>query len=240
MTTAGFCDAPPFPGFDPGVFQISGAVGVAASACANINFTIATVDAASGELSFTPATPYLLGSADGQNGPLECAITFSVKVLKVPTVNADDVPGKTLGTALATFQPTGSELTQDAAGSTSALVTGPNLSITKTANPKTINAGQTAQFTIVVDNTTGTGDATNVVLRDTLTNFGKTWTLNPAVPGCSLSTGNPQVLSCDTLTVPKASSVSLVLQAPTDNAACPGNLTNQVSLTAPMVSPSAR
>src|SRR5439155_1574865 len=71
----------------------------------------------------------------------------------------------------------------------------PNLSIVKTPDGQTINAGDTATFTIVVSNT-GTGTAKSVTLTDSLpAGGGVNWTTASA--GCSVS-GAPgaQTLSC--------------------------------------------
>ena len=68
----------------------------------------------------------------------------------------------------------------------------PNLTISKTPNNETINAGEDAEFTIVVANT-GTGTARDVVLTDTLPAQG-TWTISEDPGGCSIAAG---VLTCD-------------------------------------------
>src|SRR5437870_10055472 len=54
----------------------------------------------------------------------------------------------------------------------------PNISVTKTADQGTINAGDTAAFTIVVTNN-GPGTANNVTLNDPLP-AGVAWSISPA------------------------------------------------------------
>src|SRR5439155_25285034 len=67
----------------------------------------------------------------------------------------------------------------------------PNISVTKTADQGTINAGDTAAFTIVVTNN-GPGTADNVTVNDPLPP-GVAWSIDPAVTGCSILSGS---LSC--------------------------------------------
>jgi uncharacterized repeat protein (TIGR01451 family) len=72
----------------------------------------------------------------------------------------------------------------------------PGLHITKTADAPTVNAGDPIGFMITVFNT-GAGTATNVTINDTLpSGSGVSWSISPAVPGCSIAPGSPQVLSC--------------------------------------------
>src|SRR5437763_44517 len=60
----------------------------------------------------------------------------------------------------------------------------PNLTVVKTPDGQTINAGDTATFTIVVTNT-GVGTANNVTITDTLpNNGGVSWAT--ATPNCSI------------------------------------------------------
>ena len=68
----------------------------------------------------------------------------------------------------------------------------PQLTLSKTPNNQTINAGEDAEFSIVVANT-GTGTARDVVLTDTLPTDG-TWTISEDPGGCSIAAG---VLTCD-------------------------------------------
>ena len=68
----------------------------------------------------------------------------------------------------------------------------PHLTISKTPTTQTINAGEDAEFSIVVTNT-GTGTARDVVLTDTLPTQGS-WTISEDPGGCSIAAG---VLTCD-------------------------------------------
>jgi hypothetical protein len=70
---------------DPGVFQLSTGTGAANSACAGVTFNVRTVNAATGEVQFTPASSWTLGPADNSGGPSTCEIDFAVQVAKAPT-----------------------------------------------------------------------------------------------------------------------------------------------------------
>jgi uncharacterized repeat protein (TIGR01451 family) len=79
----------------------------------------------------------------------------------------------------------------------------PNLSITKTADATTVNAGSPIGFTISVANSSvpGTGTANNVTLNDPLpAGSGVNWSISPAYGGpgtCSITGSAPsQVLNC--------------------------------------------
>ncbi len=229
----GVCDTVPISFADPGVFSVTNPVG--SLKCAGSAFTVANVNGVTGEFDLVAVPPVQLGSSDLLQGQIQCAITFTVTVLKIPTIDAfDPAPAgiQTLGLARGDFTDNSTDEQASGDGGTAATIVGPGLTMVKTATPPTVTAGQNAVFTITIDNTTGTGAATNVELSDTLTNFGSTWTLsmNPAVPGCSLSVANPQVLTCDTLTVPAGQVQVLTLTAPTSALACPPALVNIASL----------
>jgi uncharacterized repeat protein (TIGR01451 family) len=96
----------------------------------------------------------------------------------------------------------------------------PNISVTKTADQGTINAGDTAAFTIVVTNN-GPGTANNVTLNDPLP-AGVAWSINPAVAGCSISSGT---LSCTFATLDEGASKTIHVSGVTDAADC-GTLSN--------------
>jgi uncharacterized repeat protein (TIGR01451 family) len=71
----------------------------------------------------------------------------------------------------------------------------PSVDITKTADAGTVDVGSPVGFTITVENNGGE-TATNVVVTDSLP-AGLTWTISPAVTGCSINTApNPDVLTC--------------------------------------------
>jgi uncharacterized repeat protein (TIGR01451 family) len=102
----------------------------------------------------------------------------------------------------------------------------PNISVLKTADQGTINAGDTAAFTIVVTND-GPGAADNVTLNDPLP-AGVAWSIDPAVAGCSISSGT---LSCTFATLAEGESKTIHVSGVTDAADC-GPLTNTATVAA--------
>ena len=102
----------------------------------------------------------------------------------------------------------------------------PNISVTKTADQGTINAGDTAAFTIVVTND-GPGTANNVTLNDPLPP-GVAWSIDPAVTGCSISSGT---LSCTFATLDEAASNTIHVSGVTDAQDC-GTLSNTATVAA--------
>ena len=95
----------------------------------------------------------------------------------------------------------------------------PNLHVVKTPDNGTINAGDTATFTIVVSNT-GPGTAKAVTLDDALPGP-VTWSLAAGSP--SAGTAIPSVanaLHCDLGDMAPGASVTVVLTAPTTPATC--------------------
>ncbi len=102
----------------------------------------------------------------------------------------------------------------------------PNISVLKTADQGTINAGDTAAFTIVVTND-GPGVANNVTLNDPLP-AGVAWSIGPAVTGCSISSGT---LSCTFATLDAGAYETIHVSGATDAADC-GPLTNTATVAA--------
>ncbi|TMK36025.1 MAG: DUF11 domain-containing protein [Actinobacteria bacterium] len=102
----------------------------------------------------------------------------------------------------------------------------PNISVTKTADQGTINAGDTAAFTIVVTNN-GPGTADNVTLNDPLPP-GVAWSIDPAVTGCSISSGT---LSCTFATMDEGASKTIHVSGVTDVQDC-GTLSNTATVAA--------
>ena len=78
--------------YDPDVFSLSATgTGEASTACAGQIFTINNVDSLQDKYEFvptTPATPVVLGPANGSFNGRTCIIDFTVNVLKVPTIDA--------------------------------------------------------------------------------------------------------------------------------------------------------
>jgi uncharacterized repeat protein (TIGR01451 family) len=100
-----------------------------------------------------------------------CNIQLNLSVQKVPK---DSTPGSpnlitTFSGANAKFQGFQSGLTANASGGTVTAVSAPDLHIVKTPDAQTIQAGDTATFTVHITNTGG-GPAVNVILNDPLPN----------------------------------------------------------------------
>lgn len=106
------------------------------------------------------------------------------------------------------------------------VVANPDVHVAKTAGSGTINAGDTASFTITTSNA-GPGTATNVVTTDTLP-AGLNWTENPDNANCSIAAG---VLTCTYATLAEAASDSVTVEAVTNTQVC-GTLSNTANVTA--------
>jgi len=106
----------------------------------------------------------------------------------------------------------------------------PNISVTKVADAKTINAGDTARFTITATND-GPGVANDVSLTDTLPS-GVTWSFNQVSGGwtCGISAG---VLTCggQGFTLAEGASASVHVFGVTDAQDC-GTLSNTATVAA--------
>jgi len=101
----------------------------------------------------------------------------------------------------------------------------PSLVVTKTADATPVNAGDPVGFTITVKNN-GPGVAYNVVLTDTLpTNAGLSWSISPAVTGCSITAG---VLTCNFGDLTSGQSKSVHIVSPTTQDTC-GQILNVAS-----------
>ena len=101
-----------------------------------------------------------------------------------------------------------------------------SLSLSKTADAATVNAGGQIGYTLTVTNG-GASAATKVQLTDKLpSNAGTSWSVNPAKAGCVISSGT---LSCSfgNLAVGRSASVHIV--SPTTAATC-GTVNNSASV----------
>jgi uncharacterized repeat protein (TIGR01451 family) len=107
-----------------------------------------------------------------------------------------------------------------------------SLTVTKTADNGTVAGGQQVGYTIKVTNS-GSGDANNVTISDTLPNniSGLNWGLKTAVSGCSVSPVStatppaPQVLSCTFAKVAANTTITIDVVSATPATAC-GTLSN--------------
>lgn len=102
----------------------------------------------------------------------------------------------------------------------------PDVHVAKTAANGTINAGETASFTITTSNA-GPGTATSVVTSDTLP-AGLIWAENPDNPNCTIVSG---VLTCSYESLAQGASDSVTVQAVTNSQVC-GTLNNVANVTA--------
>ncbi|HEV8546054.1 MAG TPA: hypothetical protein VGQ64_07150 [Candidatus Limnocylindrales bacterium] len=102
---------------------------------------------------------------------------------------------------------------QDNSDSADITVNCPDVHVDKTADQGTINAGQTASYTITVTND-GAGTAYDVTLTDTLP-VGINWTDDSA--DCEIAGG---ILSCDFGDLAPGASASVTVSGPTDASDC--------------------
>jgi uncharacterized repeat protein (TIGR01451 family) len=101
-----------------------------------------------------------------------------------------------------------------------------SLQITKTADAASVSPGDPIGFTITVTNNSGKGKSV-ILVTDTLpTNGGTSWSVSPANPNCSISSG---VLRCATQL---ATSFSVHIVSPTSRSTC-GQVTNVASVSSP-------
>jgi len=107
-----------------------------------------------------------------------------------------------------------------------------DVSVEKTPDAGTANAGDTITFSITVSNESPNSDAENVTLIDTLPNSGLNWSIatQPAGDPCSIA-GTPQVLSCNFGTLPVGGSATVTISSPTDAEDC-GLKENTVTVSA--------
>ncbi|HEV2474950.1 MAG TPA: hypothetical protein VGX22_00315, partial [Candidatus Dormibacteraeota bacterium] len=109
----------------------------------------------------------------------------------------------------------------------------PNLTITKTADAISVNAGSPIGFTVTLTNA-GPGDANGVTLTDTLpSGLGVSWTIasqsGPAT--CAISGAPPaQSISCGSFTLLAGTSQIVHVTSSTSSASC-GNYNNSASFT---------
>src|SRR4029079_5533379 len=84
-------------------------------------------------------------------------------------------------------------------------------------------------YTITATNT-GDGAATSVVVSDTLQGTG--WAINPAVTGCSIAAGPPQVLTCNVSSLAAGAHITVVVQKTTAAPGDCGTINNTATVTA--------
>jgi uncharacterized repeat protein (TIGR01451 family)/fimbrial isopeptide formation D2 family protein len=108
----------------------------------------------------------------------------------------------------------------------SVVVQCPDVTVTKTADNSPILPGDTAAFTITVNNA-GPGTASNVHVEDQLPGD-IAWAISPAVAGCVI---NGSTLTCDFASLAPNSPIVIHVSGATDNGDC-GPLPNTVTVSA--------
>jgi uncharacterized repeat protein (TIGR01451 family) len=172
-----------------------------------------------------------VGSADSTKGPFVCEIDFQMTVLKKPVGDSSGDLGKQTDTLTRAGFRRANDSPVTTSGSATSTIIGPDLTISKSPVGGSITAGQNAVFTITVSNNgaNASASANSVVISDQLPNT-LSWSLTPAVTGCSID-GN-QLLTC-TLPGPIAigGSVNIVVTAATSSDSCPASILNVANIT---------
>ena len=203
----------------------------------NVGFTVTVSNTGTGDaagvvltdtLPTTPGTSWSIDAA-GTTAP-NCSITAGVLTCNIGNLAAGasvkvHLTSPTTGASCGTVDNTGkADATNDAAdpvtSKASITVNCPKIEILKTADKTPVNAGDNIGFTVVVKNS-GTGDATGVVLTDTLpTTAGTSWSIDAAgttAPNCSITAG---VLTCNIGGLAAGASVKVHLTSKTTAASC--------------------
>ena len=167
--------------------------------------------------SISPATPgcsitanvlnCTVGDLSGPNG------SFSVHVVSPTTFASCATYPNTASLTSTNAQ----NLTADA----STTVLCPNVSLTKTADADSVDAGSDIGFTVTAHNA-GPGTATGVTINDPLpSGTGISWSVSPATPGCSITGAvGAQVLACGPTTLASGADLSVHVTSATTSASC--------------------
>ena len=162
------------------------------------------------------------------NGILSCSFgdlaPLATATVRVSGTTSAAVCGSVPNTATVVASNEPQAKTTNNSSTDSVVVNCPDLKVTKDADNSPISAGDTASFTIKVENI-GTGAAKNVTLTDTLPG-GITWSENS--DACSIANG---VLTCDFGTILPDASRTVVVSGETTAASC-GTLPNTASASA--------
>jgi uncharacterized repeat protein (TIGR01451 family) len=176
-------------------------------------------------LSWTLSSPVTGCAID--NGTLNCAfgdLPFgATRTITVSAVTASASCGSLAN--VVTVSATNEVITTNNSATATIAVGCPDVTVTKSADVGAISAGDPAQFTIVVS--ASGAAATNVNVLDSLPG-GVTWTIDPAVEGCSISGG---MLGCTFGSLAAGASVTIHVSGVTDAGDC-GLLANSVSVSA--------
>jgi hypothetical protein len=229
---------------DTGVFTVHNGVGRVGTACAATTFTASAPDA-SGNITFTPSIPLVLGPASGPLSGSQCIIDFTVDVLRVPTVDAAGAAGiQTAELGSAQFLGQTSGLNGTGSGSTQTTINkaspgiatllsnlgpvlvGTSVSDSATLSSSTPTAGGTVTYTVYTNSacsagaqTAGTKVVTNGIVPNSdpiMFNTAGTFDWQAVYSGDA--NNNPATSTCqtETLVVNKATpTISTVLSTTT-------------------------
>ncbi|MGH6693010.1 MAG: hypothetical protein ACREF4_20270, partial [Gammaproteobacteria bacterium] len=177
---------------EPISFDITVTVGGEGSTVVTLNDTVPSNVAGNWVVSGTDAAACNSPVAPG--GALTCnfgTVTApdTLEITLTATTNSGSCP-EVENTATVTGTPD-AETANNNSSTASVVVNCPDVSVTKTPTEGTIDAGDTAEFSIVVSNSgdAGTGTAFNVSVDDTLNIFGGavSWTLTSVTPGTGVT-----------------------------------------------------
>jgi uncharacterized repeat protein (TIGR01451 family) len=148
-------------------------------------------------------------SIDSATGPLTCGIAAGALsctgTLGAGAVETVHISSDTVFASCGTYDNTATLTAQNGGdlapqGSASTTVECPDVSLTKTADAATVNAGEGIGFTVTASNADGqaTGTATDVAINDPLPGGdGIEWSIESGPPNCAITGAAPdQVLAC--------------------------------------------
>jgi uncharacterized repeat protein (TIGR01451 family) len=206
-----------------------------------IGFTITVHNAGPGTAkNVTLADPLPTGTATAwaiDSGPAQCSISGALGSQELDCTAVDLASGdgyavhitaSTSATACTDYDNTAtahSTNAPDAQDSASISCEAPDLTVTKTADAASVNAGDPLGFTIIVSNGDGAGEAKNVTLADPLpAGTATAWAIDPAYAGqgtCSITGAlGSQELDCSFGDLAEGDSATVHVTADTSFAAC--------------------
>ena len=182
-----------------------------------------------------PVAPGLAWIVDQQDQGTTCSTTAGVLSCDLGAVNAGarksvHISSPTTAASCGTVDNTASVTTSndgsDTANDSLEVLCG-DIELTKTADADSVNAGDAIGFTLKAENV-GDAEARNVKVTDALpAKPGLTWSVSPAVQGCTIAGG---ALTCDLGTIAAGASRSVHITSPTTAESC-GRVDNTGSVT---------
>ena len=119
-----------------------------------------------------------------------------------------------------TVSATGDSNAQNNSDNGQITVSCPDISVLKTPDAGSVNAGSNAVFSITLTNN-GPGSATNVMLTDNLPNGSLDWSISVQPGGCSITGAlGSEVLSCSFGTLTQGATRTVEVTSPTTSASC--------------------